>query len=169
MIGTKTVNRKLSDSGTECCGCGRQAFNGSRKQRSRSRCCNQVQWNSQTRQGRGFCCRAANALNTPQSHFGVKLGFAAKKCCKWEWTRGNLRGGFLICENNQGREVVKKIHLGLASSGYCPCPHRATSVSSPCPLPAPTLGGSWLGRGFSILRKVSVKDDLGQGLVPDPN
>src|ERR1035437_2642838 len=81
-----------------------------------------------------FCCLAANALNTPQSHFGVKLGFAAKKCCKWEWTRGNLRGGFLICENNQGGEMVKKIHLGLASSGYCPCPHRAPTVPPPCHL-----------------------------------
>jgi hypothetical protein len=41
-----------------------------------------------------------------------------------------LRGGFLICAKNRGRQVVKKIHLGVASSGYCPCPLRAPDRES---------------------------------------
>src|ERR1035441_2326336 len=35
----------------------------------------------------------------------------------------HLRGGLLICAKSQGRQVVKKRHLGFASCGYCPCPH----------------------------------------------
>ena len=29
------------------------------------------------------------------------------------WPGGNSRGGFLICAKNQGRQVVKKLHLGV--------------------------------------------------------
>jgi hypothetical protein len=54
VIRTLTVKRKLSDCGARSCGCGRHAFNGSRKQPRRPRCCNQVQKSSQTRQWRGF-------------------------------------------------------------------------------------------------------------------
>src|ERR1039457_3242418 len=58
---------------------------------------------------------------------------------------GRQGKGFLICAKNQSGQVVKKLHLGVASSGYGPCPHRA-----------PTLGGDWLGGEFSTLRKVAV-------------
>src|ERR1039457_3101850 len=34
-------------------------------------------------------------------------------------------------------QAVKKIHLGVASSGYCPCPHRAPSLP-----PRPGVAGS---------------------------
>jgi hypothetical protein len=41
----------------------------------------------------------------------------------WPWPGGNLRRGFLICVKNQGRQMVKKIHLGRTSYGTPPCPH----------------------------------------------
>src|ERR1035441_1438878 len=62
--------------------------------------------------------------------------------------------GFLICAKTQARQVVKKIHLGVASSGHPPCPHRI-----------PTLGGGWLSREFSILRRASVKGGLAETLA----
>src|ERR1035441_5144420 len=42
---------------------------------------------------------------------------------------------------------------------------RSPSVPPPFPLPSPMLGGGWLRREFSILRKVSVKDPLYHRLV----
>src|ERR1035441_9840491 len=54
----------------------------------------------------------------------------------------------------RGRQVVKKLLLRVASSGYCPCPHRV-----------PTLAGGLLRGKFSILRKVSVPDCLEYRLV----
>ena len=44
------------------------------------------------------------------------------------WPGGSLGGGFLICEKKHGGQVVKKLHLGVASSGYCPCPLRASTL-----------------------------------------
>jgi hypothetical protein len=44
------------------------------------------------------------------------------------WSEGSLGGGFLICERRHGRQAVKKLHLGFASSGYCPCPNRASTL-----------------------------------------
>ena len=54
VIRTLTANRKLNEWGARSCGCGRQAFDGSRKQSRRSACCNQVRKSSHTRQWRGF-------------------------------------------------------------------------------------------------------------------
>ena len=50
----------------------------------------------------------------------------------WPTGFGRLRGGFLICAKSQGSQVVKKIHLGVASSGYCPFPLHTSSILPLC-------------------------------------
>src|ERR1035441_1197701 len=62
--------------------------------------------------------------------------------------------GFLIYGKNQAKQAVKKIHLGMASSGYCPCPHRVPTVSPPFP-----HAWGWLA-GESIL---NIEKSLGPG------
>ena len=91
----------------------------------------------------------------PQSHTKArgKLGCIHCSVCAISGLRQNplQRGsGRRTGTSNRFSQAVKKLHLGVASSGYCPCPHHA-----------PTLPVGWLGRRFSILRIAPVKDGLG--------
>jgi hypothetical protein len=125
----------------------------------------------------------------PQSHTKArgKLGCIHCSVCAISGLRQNpLQRGFgrRTGTSNPFGQAVKKLHLGVASSGYCPCPHRVPTVSPPCPhrvptvsppcphraptvspLPTSTLPDGWLGRRFSILRIVPVKDALGDELA----
>jgi hypothetical protein len=51
---------------------------------------------------------------------------------------------------NKGRQVVKKLHLRVASSGY------PGTIPVPYPLHAATPGRGWHGEGLSTLRIMSV-------------
>ena len=58
--------------------------------------------------------------------------------------------------------MVKKIHLGFTSSGYCPCPHRAPT------LPSGNAGWGRFLRGLHKLPHSKPNTSVGEGSGANP-